>query len=54
LGRVKGRDHLRYRHGWEDHIKVDRKEVGWKDVDWMNVAYDGDWWPTPPIITMNL
>ena len=24
--------------GWEDNIKMDLKEIGWKGVDWINLA----------------
>jgi hypothetical protein len=29
---------------WEDTIKVDVKEIGWKSVDWVYLAEDGDNW----------
>lgn len=32
----------RHRHRWGKDIKMDRKEVGWKDVCCMNVAQHGD------------
>jgi hypothetical protein len=30
------------RSRWEDNIKIDVQEVGWEDVDWSNLAEDGD------------
>jgi hypothetical protein len=27
---------------WEDNIKMDLREVGWEDVDWMHLAVDRD------------
>jgi hypothetical protein len=27
---------------WEDKIKMDLREVGWEDVDWMHLAQDRD------------
>jgi hypothetical protein len=28
----------RRRHRWEDNIRMDVREIGWEDVDWMHVA----------------
>jgi hypothetical protein len=25
---------------WEDNIKIDLKEIGWDDVDWIHMAQD--------------
>lgn len=30
------------RCGWEGNIKMHFKEIGWEDVDWINVAQDWD------------
>jgi len=30
------------RHRWKNNIKVDLKEVGWWDLDWINLAVDRD------------
>jgi len=27
---------------WEDNIRMDLREVGWKIVGWMHVGQDGD------------
>jgi hypothetical protein len=27
---------------WEDNIKMDHREIGWKVVDWVHVAQDRD------------
>jgi hypothetical protein len=32
------------RHGWEDNIRMDLREIGWKGVDWINLAHDRDQW----------
>jgi hypothetical protein len=32
----------RLRGRWEDHIKMDLREVGWGDMDWIGVAQDRD------------
>jgi hypothetical protein len=35
----------RTRRSWEDNIRVDPKEVGWKSVDWIHLAMNRDqWW----------
>jgi hypothetical protein len=28
----------RHRHRWEDNIKVDHRDVGWGDMDWIDLA----------------
>jgi hypothetical protein len=39
----------RPRHRWEDSIKMDFEEIGWGDMDWINLAQDRDQWnPQPP------
>jgi hypothetical protein len=32
----------RPRHRWEDNIKMDLRERGWKSVDWMHLAQGRD------------
>jgi len=27
---------------WEGNIRIDLREMGWKDVDWIHVAQDRD------------
>jgi hypothetical protein len=34
----------RSKHKWEDNIKMDLKEIGWKCRDWIHVAQDRDQW----------
>jgi hypothetical protein len=34
----------RPRRRWEDNIKVDLREIGFGDVDWINWAQDRDRW----------
>jgi hypothetical protein len=34
----------RPRHGWENNIKMDIKEIGWEGVEWIDVAQDRDKW----------
>jgi hypothetical protein len=32
----------RPRRRWVDNIKMDLREIGWDDMDWIDVAQDGD------------
>ena len=43
VGKPEGRRPLgRPRHRWEDHIKMDLREVGWGGMDWIGLAKDMD------------
>jgi hypothetical protein len=43
VGKPEGRRPLgRPRHRWEDNIKMDLREIGFGDVDWINLAQDRD------------
>ena len=43
LGRLEGRRSLGGpRHGWENNIKME--EVGWRGIDWIDLAQDWDRW----------
>ncbi|KAJ4450632.1 hypothetical protein ANN_02061 [Periplaneta americana] len=45
VGRPEGKRPLgRPRHRWEDNIKMDLREVGYDDRDWINLAQDRDQW----------
>jgi hypothetical protein len=45
IGRTEGRRPLgRPRCRWEDGIRMDLREVGFGDVDWINLAQDRDRW----------
>jgi hypothetical protein len=33
---------LRYR--WEDGIRMDLREIGWRGAEWIYLAQDRDWW----------
>jgi hypothetical protein len=36
---------------WEDNIKMNFKEIGYEDVDWIHLAQDGvQWWALVNII----
>jgi len=39
---------------WEDNIKVDLKEMGSEDVDWMHLAQDRDKWWASVNMVMNI
>jgi hypothetical protein len=28
------------RHRWEDNIRIDLREIGWKGADWVHVTQD--------------
>jgi hypothetical protein len=55
VGRPEGRRPLgRPRHRWEDNIKMDLQEVGWRDMDWIDMAQDRDRWRALVSVVMNL
>jgi hypothetical protein len=35
---------LRPKRRWEDNIKVGLTEIGWKGIDWVNMARDSNNW----------
>jgi hypothetical protein len=55
VGRPEGRRPLRRpRHRWEDNIKMDPREIGFGDVDWIHLAWDRDTWRALVNTVMNL
>jgi hypothetical protein len=55
VGRPEGRRPLgRPRRRWEDNIKMDRREMGFGDVDWIHWAQDRDRWRALVSTVMNL
>jgi hypothetical protein len=55
VGRPEGRRPLgRPRHRWEDNIKVDLREIGFADMDWIHWAQDRDRWRGLVNTVMNL
>jgi hypothetical protein len=34
----------RPRRRWEDNVKLDLREIGWDDMDWIDLAHDRDQW----------
>jgi hypothetical protein len=39
---------------WVDNIKLDLGEMGWDDVDWVDLAQDRDHWRALVNTVMNL
>jgi hypothetical protein len=55
VGRPEGRRPLvRLRRRWEDNIKMDLREIGFGDVDWIHWAQDRDSWRALMNTVMNL
>jgi hypothetical protein len=55
VGRPEGRRPLRRpRRRWEDNIKMDIREVGWEDMNWIELAQDRDRWRALVNAIMNL
>ncbi|KAJ4431471.1 hypothetical protein ANN_20069 [Periplaneta americana] len=55
VGRPAGKRPLgRPRRRWEDNIKMDLREVGYDDRDWINLAQDRDQWRAYVRAAMNL
>jgi hypothetical protein len=44
----------RPRRRWVDNIKMDRREIGWDGVDWIDLAQDRDQWKAFVNTVMNL
>jgi hypothetical protein len=41
VGKPKGKRLLRRpRHRWEDNIRMDLRDTGWENVDWMPLVQD--------------
>jgi hypothetical protein len=39
---------------WVDNIKIDLREIGWDDMDWIDLAQDKDQWKALVNTVMNL
>jgi hypothetical protein len=46
--------HGRPRRRWEDNVRMNLKEIRWKDVDWMHLAQNRDQWWTLVYTVMKL
>jgi hypothetical protein len=45
MGKPEGKTPLgRPRCKWEDGIRMDLREIGWRSVDWIQLAQDRDRW----------
>jgi hypothetical protein len=44
----------RYRHRWENNIKMNLQEVGWEGMDLIDMAYDSKRWRALVNVIMNL
>jgi hypothetical protein len=44
----------RPRRMWVDNIKMDLREIGWDDMDWINLDQDREQWRALVITVMNL
>jgi hypothetical protein len=44
----------RQRSRWVDNIKMDLRETGWDDMDWIDLVQDRDKWRALVNIVMNL
>jgi hypothetical protein len=55
LGKPEGKRPLgRPRRRWVDNIKMDLREIGWYDMDWIDLAQDRDRWRALVNTVMNL
>jgi hypothetical protein len=55
IGKSDGKRSLRRpRYRWEDNIRMDLKEIGWKCMDWMYLAQDRNQWRAVVNTVMNL
>jgi hypothetical protein len=43
----------RFRCRWEDNIRMDVREIGWKDMNWVHLAQDRDQWRAVVYTAMN-
>jgi hypothetical protein len=51
---LKGRALGRPRRRREDNIRINFKEIGWEDSDWIHVAQDRDQWRSLVNTVMNI
>jgi hypothetical protein len=55
VGKPEGKRPLtRPGHWWVDNNKIDLREIGWDDMDWIDLAQDRDHWRTLVNMVMNL
>jgi hypothetical protein len=45
VGKPEGKKPLgSHRRRWEDNIKIDLREIGWRDLDWIDLAQEKEQW----------
>jgi len=45
LGNLKGKNYSEDRGiVWKINVRIDLREIGWEDVDWMHLTQDSDQW----------
>jgi hypothetical protein len=55
VGKPEGKRPLRRpRRRWEDNIRMDLRNIGWGDMDWIDLAQDRDQWRALVNTVMNL
>jgi hypothetical protein len=55
VGKPEGKRPLgRPRRRWVDNITMDRREIGWDGVDWIELTQDRDQWSALVNTVMNL
>jgi hypothetical protein len=55
VGKPEGNRPLgRPRRRWVDNIKMDLREIGWDDIDWIDLAQARDQWRALVHTVMNL
>jgi glucose dehydrogenase len=55
VGKPEGKRPLgRQRHRWMSNNKMDFREIGWGDMDWIDLAQDRDQWKAIVNTVMNL
>jgi hypothetical protein len=55
VGKPEGKRRLgRPRRSWVYNIKIDLREIGWDDMDWIDLAQERDQWRALVSTVMNL
>jgi hypothetical protein len=55
VGKPEGKRPLeRSRRRWVDNIKINLREIGWDDMDWIDLAQDTNQWRALVNTAMNL
>jgi hypothetical protein len=55
VGKLEGKRPLeRPRHRWQNGIRMDLREIGWGDVEWIHLAQDRGRWRAVVNAVMNL